>query len=154
VNPLQPRSLLCERTRGWVSLSLDGELSEFERAVVASHLDRCAQCAAFAAEVSATTRLLRGAALEQVPHVVVLPARRRDVGALAMRVGAAAALLIGALGLAGSINVSSQPGGLGSAGVARGVSDDTNERLIRLSQRQAITPLPPQNTRHSVLMPL
>lgn len=153
VGVLQPRSQLCERTRGWVSLSLDGELSEFERALVASHLDRCAQCAAFAQEVAATTGLLREARLEPAPHMVVLPARRRNVGALTMRVGAAAALLIGALGLAGSINVSSQPG-LGSAGVARGVSDDTNERLIRLPQRQAMTPLPPQNTRHSVLMPL
>ena len=85
--------------------------------------------------------------------MVVLTARRRDIGVLAMRAGAAAALLIGALGLASSINVSSQPA-LGSAGVVRGVSDDTNERLIRLSQRQAMTPLPPQNTRHAVLMPL
>jgi anti-sigma factor RsiW len=153
VNPLEPRSHLCERTRGWVSLSLDGELSEFERALVESHLDRCAHCAAFAAEVSATTGLLRRAPLEPVPHLVVLPARRRDIGALAMRVGAAAAVLIGALGLASSLNVSSQPVN-GSAGVARGVSDETNERLIRLSQRQAMTPLPPQNTRHSVLLPL
>jgi anti-sigma factor RsiW len=153
VDLLQHRSQLCERTRGWVSLSLDGELSEFERALVASHLDRCAHCAAFAAEVSATTRLLRKAPLEPVPHMVVLPARRRDIGALTMRVGAAAALLIGALGLAGSIDVSSQPG-LGTAGVTRGVSDDTNDRLIRLSQREAMTPLPPQNTRHPVLMPL
>ena len=150
---MQPRSLLCERTRGWVSLSLDGELSEFERALVESHLDRCAPCGAFAAEISAATGLLRGAPLEPVPHMVVLTARRRNIGVLAMRAGAAAALLIGALGLAGSIDVSSQPR-LGSAGVARGVSDDTNERLIRLSQRQAMTPLPPQNTRHAVLMPL
>jgi anti-sigma factor RsiW len=134
-------------------VSLDGELSEFERALVTSHLDRCAHCAAFAAEVSATTGLLRQAPLEQVPHLVVLPTRRRDIGVLAMRAGAAAAVLIGALGLASSLNVSSQPVS-GSGGVPHGVSDDTNERLIRLSQRQAMTPLPPQNTRHSVLMPL
>jgi anti-sigma factor RsiW len=153
VNPLQPRSQLCERTRGWVSLSLDGELSEFERALVASHLDRCASCAAFAAEVSATTGLLRRAPLEPVPHLVVLPARRRDIGALALRVGAAAAVLIGALGLASSLDVSSQPAS-GTTSVARGVSDDTNERLIRPSQRQAMTPLPPVNRRHAVLMPL
>jgi anti-sigma factor RsiW len=153
VNPLQPRSQLCERTRGWVSLSLDGELSEFERALVTSHLDRCAHCAAFAAEVSATTGLLRQAPLEPVPHLVVLAARRRDIGALALRVGAAAAMLIGALGLASSLNVSSQPAS-GTTSIIRGVSDDTNERLIRLSQRQAMTPLPPVNRRHAVLMPL
>jgi predicted anti-sigma-YlaC factor YlaD len=153
VNPLQPRSQLCERTRGWVSLSLDGELSEFERALVTSHLERCAHCAAFAAEVTSTTDPLRRASLEPAPHLVVLPARRWDIGVLAMRVGAAAALLIGAIGLASSIDVTSQPG-RGSAGVTHGVSDDTNERLIRLSQRQAITPLPPPNTRHAVLMPL
>jgi hypothetical protein len=62
-------------------------------------------------------------------------------------------VLIGALGLASSLDISSQPVS-GSSGVVRGVSDDTNERLIRLSQRQAITPLPPVNTRHPVLMPL
>jgi hypothetical protein len=150
---LQHRSLLCERTRGWVSLSLDGELSEFERALLRSHLDRCPQCAAFAAEVAATTGLLREARLEPVPHMVVLGGRRRNVGALAMRVGAAAAILVGALGLAGSINLSSQPRE-GPAGVVRGGSDDVNDRLIRVSQRQAITPVPPQNTRHAILMPL
>jgi anti-sigma factor RsiW len=153
VDLLQPRSQLCERTRGWVSVSLDGELSEFERALVASHLDRCVHCAAFASEVTATTRLLRAAALEPVPHLAVLAARRRHIGGVAMRVGAAAALVIGALGLAGSVTVTSESG-LGSTTVTRGVSDDTNERLIRLSQRQAMTPLPPQNTRHTVLMPL
>jgi predicted anti-sigma-YlaC factor YlaD len=153
VELLKPRSQLCERTRGWVSLSLDGELSEFERALVGSHLDRCAQCAAFAREVTGATHLLRDAPLAPVPHMVVLPARRRNIGALTLRAGAAAALLIGALGLAGSLTISSDSG-LGPARVTHGVSDDTNERLIRLSQRQAMTPLPPQNTRHSVLMPL
>jgi hypothetical protein len=150
---LHHRSLLCERTRGWVSLSLDGELSEFERALVRSHLDRCAQCASFAADVAATTGLLRQAPLEPVPHMVALPGRRRNIGALTMRAGAAAAILVGALGLAGSVNLSSQPRG-SSAGVVRGGSDEMNDRLIRVSKRQAMTPLPPQNTRHAILMPL
>ena len=150
---MQPRSLLCERTRGWVSLSLDGELSEFERALVASHVDRCPQCAEFAADTAATTSLLRTASLEPVPHMLVLPLRRRQIGAVAMRVSAAAAVLVGALGLAGSITLTSEPR---SSAVERGVgvSDDTNDRLIRLAQRQAMMPLPPLNTRHAVLMPL
>jgi predicted anti-sigma-YlaC factor YlaD len=153
VGSLQPRSLLCERTRGWVSLSLDGELSEFERALVASHVDRCPQCAEFAAEAAATTNVLRAAPLEPVPHMLVLPLRRRQIGAVAMRVSAAAAVLVGALGLAGSITLTSEPQ---SSAVVRGlgVSDDTNDRLIRLAQRQAMTQLPPLNMRHAVLMPL
>jgi anti-sigma factor RsiW len=150
---LQPQTLLCERTRGRVSLSLDGELSEFERALLVSHLKCCAECAQFAAEVTATTGLLRETPLEPMPRVIAVPARRRSARSLTLRLGAAAAVLVGAFGLAGSITISSEPR-VGSTGVAPGATDETNDRLIRVSQRQAMTPLPPLNNRHAVLMPL
>jgi anti-sigma factor RsiW len=152
VGILEPRPLLCDRTRSWVSLSLDGELSEFERALVSAHLERCAQCAAFAAEATAATTLLRDAPLERVPMLVTLPARRRGVGSLALRVGAAAALLIGTLGLVGSITTDSEST-LNRAGIVRGASDDTNDRLIRHVKRQALMPAA-QSYPHPVLMPL
>ncbi len=50
---LQPHA--CERAREWTSLRLDGELSELEQVLLASHLDRCAGCSAYAAGVSAVT---------------------------------------------------------------------------------------------------
>lgn len=150
---MEPRPLLCERTRSWVSLSLDGELSEFERALVSAHVGHCAQCAAFASEVSAATTLLRGQPLERLPTLVALPPRRRSVGGLALRVGAAAAILIGALGLAGTMTTGSEST-LNRAGLARGVSDQQNDRLVRVAQRQSMMPAPAQNDRHAVLLPL
>jgi len=106
MSALQPRPLLCERTCGWISLDLDGELSGFERALMKAHLGRCADCAAFAAEAAATTVLLRAAELEPVPQPVSPPIRRR-AGAGALRLGSAAAVALGALGLAGSLSDSS-----------------------------------------------
>jgi hypothetical protein len=150
---MEPRPVLCDRTRAWASVSLDEELSEFERALVAAHVERCAPCAAFAADVTAATTLLRDAPLEAAPTLVMLPARRRGIGSLTLRVGAAAALLIGALGVAGSVTTSS-PSTLSRAGIVSGASDDTNDRLIRLVKRQAMTPAPHQSYVHPVLMPL
>ena len=145
--------LLCERTRG-VGLAVARR-----RALRLRARARRVPCRPVPA-----VRRVRGrhscdgkaastAALEPVPHMLVLPVRRRQIGAVAMRVSAAAAVLVGALGLAGSITLTSEPR---SSAVVRGVgvSDDTNDRLIRLAQRQAMTPLPPRNTRHAVLMPL
>ena len=81
--------------------------------------------------------------------MLVLPLRRRQIRrGRVLRVSAAAAVLVGALGLARSITLTSEL--RSSTVVVRGVgvSDDTNDRLIRLAQRQAMTPLPPRNTRH------
>ena len=37
-------SVLCERSREWISLRLDGELSELAEKMLESHLARCAAC--------------------------------------------------------------------------------------------------------------
>jgi hypothetical protein len=137
---LQQRSLLCERTRGWVSLSLDGELSEFERALLDAHLGRCAECSVFAADIRAATTLLRAAPLERPLQQISPPVIRRRIGASALRVGAAAAVVVGALGLAGSMTISSGP--RASAGPVLGASDQASDRLIRIAKRQSLTPAP------------
>jgi predicted anti-sigma-YlaC factor YlaD len=82
---------LCARARFWVSLRVDGELSELEGALLDAHLARCAECAAFAAGTSASTTWLRGAELERpAPITVAVPrAPRRAAVALV----AAAALM-------------------------------------------------------------
>lgn len=133
------RPLLCERTRGWVSLSLDGELSEFERALMGAHVARCLDCAAFAAEAQQTTAMLRSAPLEPLPQALALPVRRRRFGAGALRVSAAAAIVVGALGLAGSVNFSSPP--VSAVSTDSSMAEDQNT-LIRELKRADLTPRP------------
>src|SRR5207247_858412 len=74
---LPQRARRCERAREWISLEADAELSEFERALLASHVSRCSECAAFQLDVSAITRQLRAAPLARLDHPVELPRRQR-----------------------------------------------------------------------------
>jgi anti-sigma factor RsiW len=97
--------LPCERTRAWISVAQDSELSEFERALVASHLERCPECSAFSADVSAITTSLRTSPLQSPANPITLPALRRRPRVSALRIGAAAAVVVGALGLAGSLSL-------------------------------------------------
>jgi predicted anti-sigma-YlaC factor YlaD len=53
------RTNTCERATQWISLDLDGELSQLEQAALARHLLRCARCQAVSTEVSSFTRMLR-----------------------------------------------------------------------------------------------
>jgi predicted anti-sigma-YlaC factor YlaD len=89
-------SLLCERTRGWLSLRLDGELSEFERALMEAHLSCCAECRAFEADTATFTFALRSAPLERLEEPVALPQRRRRPARAIQVAAAAAAVLVAA----------------------------------------------------------
>lgn len=86
---------ICDRIRGQISLELDGELSQLERAMVASHVRRCPACAAFRADATSFTQALRTAPLEALQHPVEIPSLRRralaEVRVGAVRVAAAAA---------------------------------------------------------------
>lgn len=152
---LHPRPLLCERTRGWASLGLDGELSDFEGALMRAHLERCGACAEFVLDVRAATDALRTTELRPVPHPVSLPARPRRVGGGALRLGAVAAVFVGALGLAGSLTIDpGQPLGPSPAR-ATGPTDQVNDLLIRGPQRLALTPPPlPDRGRKVLSLPL
>ena len=99
----------CERASQWISLELDGELSQLERTALARHLGGCARCRELAADVTAFTHLLREAPLVQLeqPLVVELPraVRRRVARRAAVSVafaGVVAAAVIGGLVLPGS----------------------------------------------------
>jgi anti-sigma factor RsiW len=81
-----------------VSASLDGELSEVERAALDAHLASCARCRAYAAGAAETARLLRAAPLEALDFPVALPSRRLAV-ARRLQVAAAAAALAVTVGL-------------------------------------------------------
>jgi predicted anti-sigma-YlaC factor YlaD len=105
------RAAECERARSWVSLELDGELSEVERALLRAHIVRCAACAGFERDADALTRELRAAPLER-PSVASMARRRRSVAMRSLQVGAAAAAVALAAGLgslAGSLHSRSTP---------------------------------------------
>jgi anti-sigma factor RsiW len=102
----------CERARAWVSLGLDGELSQLEQALLAAHLRRCEPCAASAAEARALAAELRSAPLERPGIRFELPprapARRGRTVAVRLALAATLAALAAGLGvLAGSVD----PGG-------------------------------------------
>ena len=102
---------MCERAREWASLRLDGELSEFERVLLDSHVVRCEACAAYVVEITSITETLRGAELEPVPHPVTVPLRRRIAYASrALQAGAAMAALIAA-----TVGLSTQFGSAGAS---------------------------------------
>lgn len=87
-----PISSRCERAREWASLRVDGELSDLERRLLADHLRRCADCAAFAADVEASTRALRSTPLASVRVSLALPRRRRRLRARPVQLAAAGAV--------------------------------------------------------------
>jgi len=95
-------------------------LSSMEDALLERHLRGCESCNAFARNADAQTRLLRGAALEDLQRAVPIPRnrmrafRRGTVGVLA---GAAAAM-IAALVLAGPVSHTPWAGSTSSASSA------------------------------------
>jgi predicted anti-sigma-YlaC factor YlaD len=89
-------SLLCERTRGWLSLRLDGELSDFERVLMEAHLRCCEPCRAFAAEAEGFTAALRDAPPERLEQPVELPRAPRRPARTIQVAAAAAAMLVAA----------------------------------------------------------
>jgi anti-sigma factor RsiW len=93
-----PRSVVCDRVRAQISLRLDGELSQLESLMLASHLARCDECTEFEASVVAVTHDLRAAPLEPVPHPVVVHRHRRRAPVARMQVGIAAAMAVAVLG--------------------------------------------------------
>ena len=97
-------SRLCERTRQWVSLHLDGELSEFELALLDAHLLRCSSCSRFSSVAAEATAHLRAAAVEQLERPVGLPSHARPrVSALRLGVASAAALAVTTVVIAGAL---------------------------------------------------
>jgi anti-sigma factor RsiW len=107
---LRAQSRVCDRAREYSSRSLDGELSDFERALLDTHLERCEECRAYSAELAEIVARMRAAPLESLPQPVSLPSRRRArarafQGAAAV---AAAAVAVTA-GLLGSMQSHSSP---------------------------------------------
>jgi anti-sigma factor RsiW len=109
----------CARAREWVSLRVDGELSELERLLLWRHLARCGECHAFAESIEAVTRAIRetpqerpSRSLEPAPRPVRRAPTRRRVALAAVVVGAAAAggVVGGLVGSGGESPLPTAPG--------------------------------------------
>jgi len=94
---MQPRN--CDRARAWVSLRLDGEISEIEDALLEAHLRRCASCREFEESVRGTVFALRAQPLEEIDHAVVVAARRRRLNMHPRLVASVAAALAAVTGV-------------------------------------------------------
>jgi hypothetical protein len=64
MNGIQPSS--CTRSRQWISLALDRELSDFERFLMEDHVKRCADCSAFERDVRLFSEGMRSTPLESL----------------------------------------------------------------------------------------
>jgi anti-sigma factor RsiW len=92
-----PRSVVCDRVREQISLGLDGELSQLESRMLATHLRRCPGCREYEADVRRFTDEIRSAPLERMERPIVIRLPRR-VSALRLQAGVAAALAVAVLG--------------------------------------------------------
>lgn len=131
VSELHPTG--CERAREWSSLGLDGELSEFERALLRAHLARCASCSAYAETVTHATAELRRAPFVPLAAQVELPRRRGRVLPLrAIQAASATAALAAAVGLGALLGAhSSQPSSAVSVRSSAGSEAIAEDTLIR-----------------------
>jgi anti-sigma factor RsiW len=99
VKPIDP---LCERTRAWASLELDGELSELEGVLFHEHVRSCEECAAAVEDLRQIAAIVRTTPLaEPSRRGFEFPARavRPAVRPLAVRALVAAAVIALAAGL-------------------------------------------------------
>jgi anti-sigma factor RsiW len=104
VRLVKPMTKQCERARECASLRLDGELSEFEHALLVAHLARCEPCRSFAHELESATNHMRSTPLARLDRPVALPSRRRLLARRPVEVAAAAAaLMLTTLGVAGAL---------------------------------------------------
>jgi anti-sigma factor RsiW len=103
----------CDAMRGYVSASLDGELSELDQTRLDAHLVSCAGCRTYAAGAAEATRLMRATSLEELDFPIVLPTRRLAAARrLQVAASAAAIALTVALGVVvGSVSSTSGSGG-------------------------------------------
>lgn len=103
VRLVKPMTKQCERARECASLRLDGELSEFEQALLVAHLARCEPCRSFADELESVTNHMRSRPLDRLEQPIALPSRRRLLTRRPVEIAAAAALMLTTLGVAGAL---------------------------------------------------
>ena len=90
---------LCRRSVEYISRELDGDLAEFEHALLRAHLNSCLECSAIRERIGAQTAELRMAPLEPLGRQIALPAARRHglFGGVAAATAAVAAAALAAV---------------------------------------------------------
>jgi predicted anti-sigma-YlaC factor YlaD len=132
------RGVLCDRARAWAALAPDGELSELEHKLLDAHLARCAQCEAFAADVTALADTLRHEQLVKLSHPLAISAwsrRRSNYGRL-RAVGAAAAVALMAVGITARAPLPSDDGDTARLPRVTNFSNDTDAELVQIMRGQ------------------
>ena len=142
----------CDRARQWVSMDVDGELSEFESVLLDAHLAACPSCAEFRHDVSGLANALRAEPAAQLTRPIeIARVRRRHALRLAP---AAAAMAAAVLGL-GSLLASSQfrSGSVGSAVVHHARSFSFDPDTAYAAKRQpALTPATQRQVRNIAVL--
>ena len=128
VRLVKPMTKQCERARECASLRLDGELSEFEQALLVAHLARCEPCRSFAHELESVTNHVRSTPLARLEQPVALPSRRRVVTPRRVEIAAAAALMLTTLGVAGALRAVESSGTTSLSFGAPGLSNTLESR--------------------------
>ena len=118
MSPVSPSPAICDRFRSQISLELDGELSQLERAMLESHVQRCEGCRSFRADTASTTRAIREAGLVRLFLPVPLRGTRRLVTAR-LQATAVAATALAVVGVSSQIAAHQTPPG-GSRGFSDG----------------------------------
>jgi predicted anti-sigma-YlaC factor YlaD len=125
---------VCDRAREYSSRSLDGELSDFERALLETHLERCAACRAYTVELAEIVTRLRVAPHESLSYPISLPSRRhvraRAFQAAAAVAAAAVAVTAGLVGSLQSHSTQTRPNPTTPQAIVR--SDDFHSQDIQL----------------------
>jgi len=98
---------VCDSARELLSEQLDHGLPELDRVRLDAHLDECAACRAFSAQIQSVTTTLREAPLEEVRFRVSIP-RRRFISVRALQAGAAAAAVALVAGLSAITSMTSR----------------------------------------------
>jgi predicted anti-sigma-YlaC factor YlaD len=141
----QPSFSDCERVRGVISASLDGEGSEVEQATADAHLAVCSDCRAYAASLAETARMLRATPLEELSFPIVLPSHRLRL-ARTMQLGAAAAAVAATVFLSVTLGTNQNGGGLTSpsASAANGPAAylQSPEYELRMLRRASVAIIP------------
>jgi anti-sigma factor RsiW len=129
------QSTACERARLWASLAVDSEASELERVSLRAHFETCSDCAAYAFEITALTRALQEAHLEQPSQ-----AWRAEQGSTEERPGKARRqrLLIAAAAVAASLVVGGGIGRLTSPGQQPAHSDSSGPSWMFYTAYQSV----------------
>ena len=128
----------CDRAREYASLRLDGELSDFERVLLDSHLERCPSCRVFADDLVGVTERLRTASLERPAIAITLP-RRRLVAFRGIRVSAAAAAVVSVVGIGALFGLLNSSATTPTRGTGKLASMATENRDFRDLRRAVLT---------------